>query len=437
MKKVIKLLHVGLIFVLALSACESLPIELPWLSRATPTMTPLPGEPEAQTPTTEATSAPESTPEPITSLVIWVPPEMDPTLETEASQVFASRLQLFSDLNNGIVVEVRVKAPSGPGGLLDALSATSAAAPATLPDLIALSRPDLETAALKELIYPLDGLTEIPDDSDWYSFTRELALLQGSTFGLPFAADSLALVYRPVQVPEFPGSWNALLDSGTTLAFPADSDQALFPLALYLAEGGIIQDNQRRPKLDVDPLTEVFRFLADGIVSGTFNESLTQYQTTGQVWTAFRDGQTNLAVTWVSNFLKEGPADTTLAPLYPSPEGAVSIGTGMSWAVATPVASRQSLAVDLAEFLVQPDFLAEWSMAAGYLPARPSALEGWRNQSVRTTLSQIALMTQLQPSNDILTTIGPILREGVGQILQGAVDPAQAAQVAVESLEAQ
>jgi ABC-type glycerol-3-phosphate transport system substrate-binding protein len=109
----------------------------------------------------------------------------------------------------------------------------------------------------------------------------------------------------------------------------------------------------------------------------------------------------------------------------------------MAWAVATPQENRQALAVDLAEFLVQPDFLAEWSMAAGYLPPRPSSLEGWQNQSLRSTLSQVALMTQLRPSNDILTTIGPIMREGVRQILQGAVDPAQAAQVAVESLEAQ
>ena len=436
MKKIIKFVAVGLALAWLLSACESLPFELPWLSAATPTLTPQPGE-EDQTPTTQVTQTEEVTPAPVTGLVIWVPPEMDPELETEASRIFVSRLQLFSDLNNGIEVEVRVKALTGPGGLLDALTATSAAAPEALPDLIALSRADLETAALKSMVFPLDGLTEIPDDSDWYGFTREMALLQGGTFGLPFAADALALVYRPAALEEFPGSWTALLESGEALAFPADSDQALFPLAYYLAEGGLIQDTQRRPLLEVDPLTDVFRFLENGVQTGTFNESLIQYQTNGQVWTAFRDGQTNLAVTWVSYFLQEGPADATLAPLYPISNGAVSLGTGMAWAVATPYENRQTLAVDLAEFLVHADFLAEWSMAAGYLPPRPSSLERWQNQSLRSTLSLVALMTQLRPSNDILTTIGPIMREGVRQILLGAVDPAQAAQVAVESLEAQ
>jgi ABC-type glycerol-3-phosphate transport system substrate-binding protein len=118
-------------------------------------------------------------------------------------------------------------------------------------------------------------------------------------------------------------------------------------------------------------------------------------------------------------------------------EGSVSIGTGWSWTVATPSTNRQELAVDLAEFLVAPEFISEWTAAAGYLPARPSSLEGWQSQSLRSTVGQVALMTRLRPSNDIIGSLGPILRESTRQVLQGMVDPAQAAQVAVESLEAQ
>jgi len=292
----------------------------------------------------------------------------------------------------------------------------------------------METAALKELIFPLDGLTEIPDDTDWYGFTREMALLQGRTYGLPFAADSLVLVYRPSVIPDFPSTWNGLLEQGTALAFPTESDQGLFPLALYQAEGGAVQDNQRRPILEVDPLIEVFRFFQDGVDSGTFPDWISQYQTTGQVWTAFREGQANLVVTWLSNYLKEGPADAAVAPLFPSSEGAVSIGTGLSWAVAAQETHRQPFAVAFAEFLVQPEFLAEWTAAAGYVPPRPSSLDDWQNQSLLTTVSQVAIMTRLRPSNDILTSLGPVLREGTRKMLQDLGDPAQAAQVAVESL---
>ena len=437
MNKIKSLIGLGLILIVVLSACEGFPVDLPWLTPEPATATLPSGESEVSTATPVITATQQLTPETVTGLTLWVPPEMDPELDTQATRLFKNKLEAFAELNGNIEITVRVKAASGVGGLLDALTATSAAAPGALPDLIALTRPDLEMAALKGLIYPLDDLTTIPDDPDWYGFTREMALLQGSIFGLPFAADALALVYRPATIPEFPTSWNELFEGESVFIFPAESDQALFQLALYQAGGGAVQNNQRRPVLDVDPLTEVFRLFQEGASLGNFPEGLAQYQTMGQVWTAFREGQADLAVAWVSSYLQDGPADADLATLFPMSEGALSIGTGMNWAVATPQAYRQPLAVELAAFLVEPDFLAEWTEAAGYIPPRPSSLEGWQNQSLRLTVGQVALMTRLRPSNDILASLGPILQEGTRQILQMLVDPAQAAQVAVESLEEQ
>jgi ABC-type glycerol-3-phosphate transport system substrate-binding protein len=319
--------------------------------------------------------------------------------------------------------------------LLDALTATGAAAPDALPDLIALNRTDLETAALKELIYPLDGMTEMPDDEDWFDFTREMALLQGSTIGLPFAADSLVLTYRSASLEELPATWTDLLEGEISLAFPAESSDALLTLALYQAQGGFIQDNQRRPVLEVEPLTTVYALYQTGVESGVLPSWLSQIQTPGQAWSAYREGQSNMAITWLSNYLKEFPADTVLAPLLPMAADSVSLGTGMSWALATPDENRQALAVELAEFLVAPQFLAQWTAAAGYLPTRPSALELVEDPDLRAGLSQIATMSRLRPSNDLITSLGPLLREGVGQVLQGLMTPDQAAQTAVESLE--
>ncbi|MDY6873740.1 MAG: extracellular solute-binding protein [Chloroflexota bacterium] len=435
MKKIRGLLGLGLVLAMLLSACESLPFDLPGAQQPTPTLTPAPGSGGEMAPTPEMTTTAEATPEPVTELTVWVPPELDPTAETEASQLFAAQLALFSDLNNGLEIVVRVKATTGTGGLLDALTATSAAAPEALPDLIALSRPDLETAALKSLIYPLDGMTTLPNDADWYGFAREMALLQGSTFGLPYAADALVLAYRPEVLPEMPGSWDELIEQEQVLAFPADSDQALFTLALYRAEGGLIQDNQRRPVLELEPLSNVFGLFQAGVRAGALPDWLNQYQTPGQVWSSYREGQSNLAVTWLSNYLKDQPGDTNVTTLLPMSAGAVTLGGGMSWTVATAIPTRQALAVQLAEFLVQPEFLAEWTAAAGYIPPRPSALESWTDQGLRNTVDQVALMTRLRPTNDLISSLGPILREGTRQILQDLVDPGQAAQVAVDSLE--
>jgi multiple sugar transport system substrate-binding protein len=435
LKKFRQFLGIGLVLILLLSSCQSLGINLPWLQQPTATPTPGPGGSVEETATPEATISVEATPQAITQLTLWVPPEMDPEAGTDASQMFTERLQQFSDQHNGLVIDVRVKATSGTGGLLDALTATSAAAPDALPDLIALSRPDLETAALKNLIYPLDGKIEIPDDPDWFGFAREMALLQGSTFGLPFAADALVLVYRPASLPEFPSSWQALFEGDLTFAFPSDSDQALFTLALYEAEGGLIQDNQRRPVLEMEPLTTVFNLYQDGAQSGVLPEWLNQFQTLGQIWTAYREGQTNVAVTWLSNYLRELPSDTAVMPFLPMASDYVTLGTGMSWAVASPDENHQTLAVQLAEFLVQPEFLSTWTAAAGYIPPRPSSLDTWVDAGLRSTVSQVALMTRLRPTNDLIASLGPVLREGTRQILQGLVDPGQAAQAAVESLE--
>ena len=436
MKKINELLGLTLILALLISGCESLPFDLPWLGDATPTAT-LQANETSVTPTPGISPTPEATPEPITQLTLWVPPEMDPTLDTAASQLLASQLQYFSDLHDGLEISVRVKAASGPGGLLDALTATSSAAPDALPDLIALSRPDLEAAALKNLIFPLDGLTEIPDDPDWFSFTRAMALLQGSTFGLPFAGDSLILVYRPASFTNLPDTWDDIVSGDSVLGFAAESDQALFQLALYQSEGGSIQDTQRRPVLEVDPLSEVFQWMQEGVQSGVLPDWLKEFQTPDQVWTAYREGQVNLAVTWFSNYLKELPADSVVLSQLPMSAGAVTYGTGRSWTVATSDINRQILAVELAEYLVQPDFLAEWSIASGVIPSRPSALEGWQNQSLRSSVNRIAMMAQLRPSNDLLASLGPILRDGTRQMLQSLSDPVQAAQVAVESLEEQ
>ncbi len=438
MKTIRSLLGVGLMLALLLSACNSLPFEISWPASETSTPTIEPGETGAPSPTVEGTSAIEATPEPITSLTLWVPPMLDPALESEASLLFANQLQLFSELHDDLEIIVRVKAETGSGGLLDALTATSAAAPDALPDLILLDRPDLEQAALKGLIFPFDELTEIPDDSDWFTFARDMALLQGSTFGLPFAADPLVLIYRPLAIPDFPNNWEDLLaQENVVVAFPADDDKALFALALYQAAGGMIQDNQRRPVLEIDPLSEVFKLFRTGVVSGGFPTWLTQYQTDGQAWSAFREGQSDVVVTLLSNYLKELPADSAVTPLLPMSSGSVSLGSGLSGALTHPEASRHPLTAELAEFLVQQDFLTSWNAAAGFLPPRPSALEQWENQSLKTTLTQVALMTQLRPSNDLITSLGPILRQGTSQVLAELVDPVQAAQVAVESLEDQ
>ena len=406
----------------------------------------VPGAPATPTPAATAmpeegiaTDTPEAEPVPATatpvpSLTLWVPPEFDPQAGTPAGSLLESRLREFSRQNGGVRVIVRVKAASGPGGLLESLNAAYSAAPLRMPSVIALPRPDLEAAALKGLIQPLDGASVAIDEADWYDYARQLAMVQGTTFALPFAGDALLIVYRPAMVAAPPADWAALERLAQPAGFAAGDAQSLFVLTLYQSLGGPVEDAQRRPMLDPAILSQVLQVLARGTEQGIFPAWLAQYETNAQVWQAYQDMRVNAAVTWSSNYLSSLPPDTSAVALPSLSETPLTLATGWGWSVSEPLPERRALAFRLAEFLADGEFVAQWTEAAGFLPARPSALAAWTNQSLKTLLSPVAVSARARPSIDQLNALGPALREAVLKVLKGESDPAQAAQTAAERL---
>ncbi len=406
-----------------------------WLQASTATPTaPAVRQTATFAPTSQATRSVTATPSGPQTLVVWVPPQFDPANNTPAGDKLRARLSSFETENPGYKVQVRVKAVSGPGSLLESLTASSAAAPAALPSLVALQRSDLETAALKGLVFPLDGLTRTIDDADWYPYARQLALIQGSAFGLPFAGDGLLLLYRPAKLPNPPADWPGLLTANLPLAFPAADSQSLVTLLLYLSAGGQVKDSQGRPALQADPLTKVLKLFDEGARTSVFPNWLSQYQTDGQAWQAYREQRTQLLITWSSRYLADMPADTAAAPLPSLGSQPMTLATGWVWAISDPIPERRAGAIRLAEYLVSSDFLAQWSSTAGYLPTRPSALTAWPNQGLRALLSPIALSAQIRPANDLLLALGPALQEATLQMLKQQGDPSQIAQAAAERL---
>lgn len=372
-------------------------------------------------------------PGPVT-LQIWVPPQFDPQADTPVGDLLRSRLDEFSSRRPDVRVEVRVKAVDGPGGLLDSLTTASAAAPLALPDVVALPRTVQETAALKGLLHPFDGLTTVMEDSDWYAYARQLAQLQSSTFGLPFAGDALIMVYRPNAVSEPPADWASALITKGPLAFPAADPQSLFTLTLYQSSGGNVRDDQGRPILDADTLGRVLTFYQDAETAGVMPFWLTQYQTDDQAWEAFTEKRADMAVTWTSRYLANMLADTASAPIPTEDGAAYTLATGWVWALASPQPEKQALGAQLAEFLTESDFLAQWTLAAGYLPPRPSSLQAWPDTSLQSLMSKVILSAQIYPSGDVLTSLGPLLEQATVQVLKEQADPATAAQDAVSGL---
>ena len=373
------------------------------------------------------TAAPPST------LTVWLPPQFDPAQQTPAGQILRSRLASF-EKEHAVQVQVRVKSEQGAGGLIDSLSAANAAAPLALPSVIALSRPDLESAALKGLIQPLDGLSHAIDEPDWYAYARDLALVQGASYGLPFAGDALILTYHPSKVTSAPADWETLFSLGQPVGFAAGDSRALFPLALYISLNGQVADAQRRPTLQPDVLTKVLQVFADGEQRGLFPYWLSQYETYDQLNQDFVSGKVNLQVSWASSYLAGALTDTTVMTLPVLGDGPSTLARGWSWAVADPIPERRALAAALADYLSSGDFLAQWTQASGYLPARPSAMAAWNNASLKALFSPIVASARAQPSGDLTSILGPVLKDATLNVLKRDSDPVKAAQTAADRL---
>jgi len=410
------------------------------LPEMTPTLSGASGlaeTPVSETPTSQVipeivTPTPETLPDQSQVLKVWLPPQFDSNSGKPAGDVLKAQLQAFVEEHPGIQIEVRIKALDGPGGLLDSLITASAAAPQALPDLVALSRPLLEKAALKGLIYSYDGLTTVLGQEDWYGYAREMAYLQQSTFGLPFAGDTLIFAYQPSEGIEPPQTWNRLLEYPGVLAFSASDPEALFTLAQYQSAGGKIQDEQGRPALDVEVLAKVLNVYINAVQAGRVSDRLSQFETQEQVWKVFQEGQFTMAVTWASLYLN---ARDTAVIQIPTPDNiSYTLATGWTWAIASPQAEKRGLSAALAEFLVESDFLARWSETAGFLPPRASALELWQAEIPRSITRDVSASAHLIPSGDILSSLGPVLQQAVLQVLRQEKTPLEAAQVAVQSL---
>ena len=314
--------------------------------------------------------------------------------------------------------------------MVGSLSTTRAAAPSVMPDLVALSRADLESATAKGLLHPLDGLTTLPDDPDWYPYARQMAHIQNTTFGLPFAGDALALVGYGSPLPT---DWNELPEE-TLLIFPAADPRALFGLSFYLSLGGPLQDGQGRFVIDETIMSEVLSFYSPSSEVEFFPRSVLSYETDEQAWNAFREQRGNLVVSWTTRFLAEQQLALTLAPLPGLESDQYSLATGWSWALAGADLENQPLAVELAEFLSDSQFLGEWSQAAGYLPTRPTALASWDGARSKLGLAQTAESANLVPSQELLTAVGPLVVEATLAVINEELLPAEAAQLIAEQL---
>ena len=178
--------------------------------------------------------------------------------------------------------------------------------------------------------------------------------------------------------------------------------------------------------LDQETLLRVLTLVEDGVSKEIFPPSLANITNEAQTLQIYRAGSANKGIVW---YLSYRPSeDGTVIPLAGLDETSFSYATGWVWALAGSDPEKQQLAVELAEFLVAEDFIAEWTNATGYLPTRPSIVdEGDR------TLSAIIESAHPIPSRDVLAVLGPLMQEAVTRVLNGE-QPEDVAGSVVEKL---
>ena len=401
-----------------------------------PTVQSTPSTPSVDVETaTRTPQVPQPSATPKRNLTIWLTPTFAPDPSTPAGSLLEERLFAFQQTNPGISVIVRLKEEQGPGGLLETLQAAHNVAPSVLPDVIAMDPITLNSAALKGLLIPLDGLVAQPNSPEWYDHAISTTSDLGSFFGLPFASDTEVLAYKTDSYPEAPLSWSDLLASSATFSFPAGDPNAAFTLFQYTALEGPLYDGSGMPTLDPVLLNDLFTFYHSAHVSGVLSTSIVQHLSPADTWDSLKSDQVSSAIAPLSSFITEGNPESIAAVPFPvRTQPGISPARNWSWAIVTPDPVRQSLAAELITWLIEPEFLGPWTYDLGMLPPTTSSLALWPEGAEAALVSSLVTVAQPGPTAEELATFGPILHTAVEAVILGGVTPTEAAHNALDEL---
>lgn len=404
---------IGGLFLAGISACQ--PLENPPLENSSPSPTVF-SIVEPQTRTPESTSTNTDT------VTLWLPPAFRPDSGTRGGEILQQRITEFEAAHPGVSVVVRLKAVDGAGGLRDSLAMASAAAPASLPDVVALDQPNLRAAALKGMVTRLDSPGGDETGAGLYPFAASIAGFDGEIYGRPFAAD--AWVNAALTQDQAGTTWVDVAAQAGRVYLPLADSRAVFIFLEYYAAGGKPINSLTTAGVTAEPLERELIWLLDLWEAGILTPASLQLDSPGATLIRLQQFDDQAMTTFSA---LEGLSGWT-AGSPPTPEGkAFTLATAWSWAIATPDPDRQLLAGELLQWLLAPEFLAEWTRAQGLLPASSRVLDGWPAGMERDLVAGLLENALPYPTEEISATLGPILSNAVRAVLIDGAVPADAA----------
>jgi len=442
-------------------ACLTILLSLPGCSPFAETTTPPPQSPvptttavtvTAETTTATAVTATAETPTttPITptlptvpaviTLTLWTAEPFSPSQADASGQILGQQIEAFTAADPNVVVEYVLKKPYGKGGILNFLLTTSEAVPAAMPDLVAIDTIELKEAARAGLLQPLDELISAELKEDLFPFAQKAGRFEEQLVGLQFETDIEHLIYNTNKLEEPPLTWTDVLTDQVSYVFPAGGREGLVNDAFtiqYLALGGQLVDETGQPALNTELVAQVLQFYRDGYEMGVIPPSVLDFKTLDDCWPVYLSAE--VAMTNVNSGLYLADRELLMYTRFasiPTRDGNVAtLSQGWAWAIVTSDPTRQALAVQLIEWLMDPKNSAEWNLAAGHLPTRRAAFEVLGSEdSYYPFLSKQLEGARPMPAGAIYSNVARVLQQGVEKVMTGEATTQEAAKAVIESI---
>lgn len=396
--------------------------------------------PVNETPEMQQSSALEiMTPTPIptpTSYMIelWVPPAFDISQNNEAGKSLESIINQYTKDHPNVNITVRVKATAGESSMLNTITAANHVAKDVLPSLALISRSDMETAAQRGLLQPID--TSIFSDSNsWYGYAGQSALIDSIIYGIPVLGDGWTLAYKPAKIGPELGDWHDILSRGLPIGFAPSSSTSMFGLFIYLSIGGKIINEQGQPYLDQQKLVETLNFFLSGGQNGVFPPSIAQLVDQSQVWQRFNDGTMTMIISQFSSFRRYQNSEISVRTL-PLAEGIAEYPLVTTWNLVmiedNPI--LQPEVVRFAEYLGEQSVNEKLTADSGYLPVRRGDHNSWASDPQYQTVLAMCESSALVPNNQVVNKIVPLINNAVLQVIKNQISPEDAASEALSNL---
>jgi len=230
-----------------------------------------PVTPTAPTATLAPTARPNLT------LRFWLPDSLAGLDSVDAGDVLSEQISEFEQSFPNIEVELRLRAASGTGGVLETIRTAVQVAPGALPDVTLMRLQDFRAAAQEGLLQPLSESDLIVGEDDFMPAVAALGQIDGQWLGVPSTLEVLHMAYQPAAEPIESWRFDQILAARVPFLFPGMSTNGLSPVFLLQYMAAVSQETEGGTlPIDETALRATLRFYeraaSDGLVTPTVLE---------------------------------------------------------------------------------------------------------------------------------------------------------------------